>query len=112
MHLNNTHKARTVVIIVVTVLFILGGGGLFYWLSLTKTLPTNPTDNTATEAFDNTPTINPSYSSNTDNPNSDTRDPEKSPEQYDGQNAAGDTSNANCPDGDCSNFNIPKEETQ
>jgi flagellar basal body-associated protein FliL len=110
MHINNSHKPLTVTIIVVIVLFVLGGGAMFYWYNLAIPPPTDQTDNSKVEEFDNTPTIEPSYSSEAENPNSDVRNPEKSPEQYDGQNEAGDTSNANCPDGDCSNFAIPKGE--
>jgi cytoskeletal protein RodZ len=108
MNIGKTHKARNAIIIIVVVLFILGGGGLFYWYNLTNTPTTNPSDSSKVERTDNTPTIEPSYSSDVENPNSDVRDPAKSPEQYDGQNEAGDTTNANCIDADCSNFKIPE----
>jgi hypothetical protein len=110
MHLNKPHKTRTVVIIVVVVLFILGGGAMFYWYNLMNVTPVDQTNNNVAEELDNTPTIEPSYYSDTENPNSDVRNPEKSPEQYEGQNETGDTSNANCPNGDCSNFIIPEGE--
>jgi cytoskeletal protein RodZ len=86
--------------------------GYFTWY-----VPSQDRENTTqtdTNVVKNTTEYTPSTELNNslppDSPNSDVRDLEKSPEQYDGQNAAGDTSNANCIDADCSNFTIPEGE--
>jgi cytoskeletal protein RodZ len=105
MNIEKTHKARTAIIIIVAVLFVLGGGGLFYWYGLTQTRTNN-----VVEKFEEPPIVNTNRSTEANNSNSEVRSPEKSPEQYEGQNAAGDTSNANCIDAECSNFKIPEGE--
>ena len=107
----NKSNSKKWVLITITVLVLIGGLtiGYFTWY-----LPSqNSDDNTQidTNVVNNTIQDN-SVTHSTDESVQNERDIEKSPEQYEGQNESGDTSNANCIDADCSNFAIPTEDNQ
>jgi hypothetical protein len=99
--------ALTAVVLLLTVGLLVG---YFAWYipSQDSENATQIDTNVVKNTTEYTPTAELNNSLAPDSPNVDVRDPEKSPEQYDGQNAAGDSSNANCIDTDCSNFAIPE----